>query len=300
MAGGANPTTSVLYALAANSAIAVAKGAAAFVTGSGAMLAEAVHSVADAGNQVLLLLGIKQSTRPPSDQHPMGYGKTIYFWSFLVAVILFTIGGMFSIYEGVDKLRHPHALVSPMWAVGVLIFAIIAESISLWGALREINKVRGDRGYFQWFRESRQSALIVVFGEDIAALLGLIFALVAVVATMLTGNPLFDAIGTIMIGILLIVIAIFIAVEVRALLIGQGVEKPERARMLQFLADRPEVGKVFNMITLHMGDDVMVAIKAQMQPADGDLVAGINRVEADFRQAFPYVQWLFFEPDSQD
>jgi cation diffusion facilitator family transporter len=224
MAGQADSLKSILFALFANSAIAVAKGVAAIITGSGAMLAEAIHSVADAGNQLLLILGLRQTKKTPTDDHPLGFGKSIYFWSFLVAVILFSVGGMFSLYEGSHKLLHPEPLSFPWVAIAVLLFAIVAESISLWGCLREVNKERRGRSMFQWFRQSRSSALIVVFGEDIAALLGLVFALAAVTATFLTGNPLWDALGTIMIGVLLIVIAFFIAIEVKDLLIGQSVD----------------------------------------------------------------------------
>ena len=200
MSGQADSLKSILFALFANSAIAVAKGVAALLTGSGAMLAEAIHSVADAGNQLLLILGLRQARREPTEDHPLGFGKSIYFWSFLVAVILFSVGGMFSVYEGVHKLRHPEPLSYPWVAIGVLVFAIVAESISLWGCLREVNKERFGRSIIQWFRNSRSSALIVVFGEDVAALLGLVFALLAILATVVTGNPLWDALGTISIG----------------------------------------------------------------------------------------------------
>ena len=188
MAGQADSLKSILFALFANSAIAVAKGVAAFITGSGAMLAEAIHSVADAGNQLLLILGLRQTRKAPTDDHPLGFGKSIYFWSFLVAVILFSVGGMFSVYEGVHKFLHPEPISHPWIAIAVLVFAIVAESISLWGCLREVNKERHGRSLAQWFRQSRSSALIVVFGEDIAALLGLVFALAAIFATHLTGR----------------------------------------------------------------------------------------------------------------
>jgi cation diffusion facilitator family transporter len=225
---------SIFFALGANFAIAVAKGVAAFITGSSAMLAETIHSLADSGNQLLLLLGLSQTRRPPDDDYPLGFGKSIYFWSFLVAVILFSMGGMFSVYEGVHKYLHPQPIQQPMIAIGVLVFAIIAETISLWGCMREVNKERHGRSLGKWFRESRTSELIVVFGEDVAALLGLVFALAAILVSMVTGNPVWDAIGTLMIGVLLVVIAFFIAIEVKALLIGQSVEPSLRREMQQF------------------------------------------------------------------
>lgn len=302
MAGQADSLKSILFALVANSAIAVAKGFAALVTGSGAMLAEAIHSVADAGNQLLLILGLKQTRKAPTDDHPLGFGKSIYFWSFLVAVILFSVGGMFSLYEGTHKLMHPEPLTYPWVAIGVLVFAIIAESVSLWGCMREVNKERHGRSIVQWFKNSRSSALIVVFGEDIAALLGLALALLAVVATMLTGNPLWDALGTISIGVLLIVVAVFIAVEVKDLLIGQSVEPKYLAEIKQFLAERTEILEVYNVLTMQFGPDAMVAIKARMVPTGSEqaMIAAINKVELELRSEFEMISWLFFEPDVKD
>ena len=293
---------SILYALFANLAIAIAKFGAAFWTGSGAMMAEAIHSLADSCNQLLLLFGMKQSKRPPDLDYPLGYGKSIYFWSFLVAVILFSLGGMFSIYEGVHKFSNPEPLKSPMIAVGVLIFAIIAESVSLWGCMQAVNKERFGRTLIRWFRESRSSELIVVFGEDIAALLGLVLALVAVLAAAITGNPVYDAIGTMTIGGLLVVIAFLLAVEVKDLLIGQGVEIHISDNMRRFLLERPEVEKIYNLLTLQMGPDAMIAVKARMRPtgSEDELLNAINRVELEFRQAFPMAKWLFFEPDNRD
>lgn len=302
MAGQANSLKSILYALFANSAIAVAKGVAAFVTGSGAMLAEAIHSVADAGNQLLLILGLRQTRKAPTDDHPLGFGKSIYFWSFLVAVILFSVGGMFSVYEGTHKLMHPEPLNHPWVAIGVLVFAILAESVSLWGCMQEVNKERHGRSIIQWFRNSRSSALIVVFGEDVAALLGLVFALAAVLATMLTGDPFWDALGTILIGVLLIVIAFFVAIEVKDLLIGQSVEPATLDEMREFLDARPEIRELYNVLTMQFGPDAMVAIKARMVPAGSEqaLIQAINAVEQDFRTRFPAISWLFFEPDLED
>jgi len=293
---------SILYALFANLAIAIAKAAAAFWTGSGAMMAEAIHSLADSCNQLLLLFGMKQSRRPPDLDYPLGYGKSIYFWSFLVAVILFSLGGMFSIYEGLHKFSHPEALKSPMIAVGVLLFAIIAESVSLWGCMQAVNKERHGRRLSLWFRESRSSELIVVFGEDVAALLGLVIALLAVLTAAITGNPIYDAIGTIIIGGLLVVIAFLLAVEVKDLLIGQGVEIHISDKMRKFLLERPEVDKLYNLLTLQMGPDAMVAVKAKMRPtgSEDELLNAINRVEREFRKAFPMAKWLFFEPDKRD
>lgn len=299
MSHGADSLKSILFALCANLAIAIAKGVAAVVTSSGAMLAEAIHSLADTGNQGLLLIGLRHAKRPPSPDFPLGYGRAIYTWSFLVALILFSVGGLFSLYEGFHKLAHPEPLASPWWAVGVLVFAIGAESVSMWGCLREVDKARRGRSLWGWFRASRQSELLVVFGEDLAALVGLVLALAAVGATMLTGNPLYDSLGTIAIGVLLVVVAIFVAIEVKALLIGQGVDPMVDGEMRRFLGEQPEVAQLLNLLTMQMGDRVMVAVKARMSPAAdaSALIDAINRVEARFRGAFPEVMWLFFEPD---
>ncbi len=302
MAGKADSIKTIFFALGANFAIFLSKLVAAVLTGSGSMLAEAVHSLADCGNQGLLLLGLKRAKRPPSPDFPLGYGKAIYFWSFLVALLLFSVGGVFSVYEGLHKLQHPEPLKWPWLAVGVLGFGIIAEGFSMWGCLREVNKARGAQSLWRWFRDSRQSELIVIFGEDLAALLGLAFALVAVLLTMATGNPLFDALGSIVIGVLLVVVAVFVAKEVQDLLIGQSVDPDVRAAMQRFVEQQPEVKRVFNMITLQLGPEIMVAIKAEMNRflSPKDMIDDINRVEERFKAQFPEVKWSFFEPDLRD
>ncbi|MGH8028824.1 MAG: cation diffusion facilitator family transporter [Arenimonas sp.] len=303
MAGKGDSVRTIFYALGANFAIFVTKAFAAWTTGSSAMLAEAVHSLADCGNQGLLLLGIKRAKRSPSPDYPLGYGKEIYFWSFLVALMLFCVGGMFSLYEGWHKLHATAPLTKPWLAVGVLTFGIIAESISMRACLVEVNKSRGSLGLWRWFRESRQAELVVIFGEDLAALLGLVFALVAVVLTMITGNPLYDALGTLGIGVLLIVVAVFVAVEIKAMLIGQSVEVQTRDAIRQFIEQRPEIGEIFNVITLQLGNDIMVAVQAA--PADPSMstaanIVRINAVEAALRARFTDVKWCFFEMDDSD
>jgi cation diffusion facilitator family transporter len=302
MSGHADSTRAIFFALGANFAITVAKGIAAFFSGSGAMLAETVHSLADCGNQVLLLVGMKQAKRPSSPDHPLGYGKAVYFWSFLVAVMLFTLGGMFSLYEGIHKLSHPEPIEQWWLAVAVLAFSIIAEAISMRACIVEVNKAKGVQSLREWFRESRQAELIVIFGEDLAALSGLSLALIAVGLAVLTGNPLWDALGTIAIGVLLIVVAVFVAVEVKAMLIGQSADPRVTADMKAFLQDRPDVARVFHLITLQLGADVMVSAKVEVAGARtaAELVSSINGVEKAFRARFPQVRWSFFEPDDRD
>lgn len=245
---------------------------------------------------------MRQAKRPPSEDYPLGWGRALYFWSFLVAILLFSVGGMFSIYEGVHKLSSPEPLQRPWLAVGVLVFGIVMESISMRGCMQEVNKARDGLGLWQWFKQTRSSELLVIFGEDLAALLGLALALLAILATILTGNLLFDAVGTIAIGVLLVVVAIAVAVEVKALLIGQGVEPRRRQELLDFLAGRPEVAEVLNLITLQLGPEVMVSVKARMAPAADNLalVHNINAVERAMKARFPDVAWSFFEPDVAD
>jgi len=302
VAGQANSIRSILFALGANFAIALAKLGGAIATGSSAMLAEAIHSFADSGNQGLLLWGLAQAKRPPSPDYPLGHGKEIYFWSFIVALVLFMLGGVFSIYEGWHKFSDPEPLSYPWVAVGILAFGVAAESVSLYGCLVEVNKVRRGRGLWQWFRESRHSELVVVLGEDLAALLGLALALVAVLATMVTGDPRYDAGGSIAIGVVLVIVAIGIAIEIKGMLIGQSADPLVEKALREFLARREEITQVYSVLTLQLGASLMVAVKARMRESGSvePMIASINRVEAAMRAAFPEIQWLFFEPDLTD
>ena len=302
MSAGADSLKSIFFALGANFLIAVAKTTGAVFTGSSSMLAEAIHSYADCANQALLLWGLKEAGRAPNPDHPLGYGKAIYFWSFIVALMLFSMGGLFSIYEGVHRL-HANEPVEHAWiAVAILAFGIGAESVSLWGCLREVNKERGTQSLWQWFRSSRQSELLVVFAEDIAALGGLAIAMVFIGLAIATGNPVWDAAGSICIGALLVLVALLVGTEVKALLIGQSVEKAVLRRMRTYLEARPETETIYNLITQQLGRDVMVAVKARMKPVASAeaLITTINAIEKDFRAAFPQVLFLFFEPDLKD
>jgi len=301
MSAQADSLKSVLYALAANFGIALAKSVAAVITRSGSMLAEAIHSFADCGNQALLLWGMKSAKQQPDDDHPLGYGKAIYFWSFVVAILLFSVGGLFSIYEGWHKLHSTEPLNRPWIALGVLLFSIVLESFSMAGCMREVNKVRVGRSWFRWFRESRQAELVVIFGEDLAALCGLTLAFFAVLATMLTGNLVYDALGSIAIGVLLVVVAFFVSVEVKAMLVGQSAESPVRQGIHDFIGRASSVEQVLNVITLHFGDDVMVAIKARFRevPSVAELSKRINEIEGGLKQAYPQIKWIFFEPDTE-
>jgi cation diffusion facilitator family transporter len=297
----ADSVRTILYALGANLAIAAAKTGAAIFTGSSSMLAEAIHSYADAGNQGLLLLGMKRAKQPPSPDYPLGYGKAIFFWSFIVALVLFSLGGLFSLYEGWHKLHATQPLSYAWVAVAILVFGIAAETVSLRACLQEVAKVRHGRSLWRWFRESRQSELVVILGEDLAALLGLVLALAAILITIYTADPMWDALGSMAIGAVLIVVAIGIAVEIKGLLIGQSIDPAAERQMKSFLEQHPGVKRVLRLLTLQLGTSVMVAVKLQMEATDAaEMVAAINDAEKALRGEFPEIQWLFVEPDVVD
>ena len=289
----------IYFALVANAVIALAKGCAAWFTGSTSMLAEAVHSLADCGNQGLLLLGLARSARPADSEYPLGYGREIYFWSFIVALMLFSMGGMFSIYEGMHKLAGNAPLKDPWIAIAVLVVSLFAESISLSKCLIQVNAARAGQSLWRWFRQTRQSELLVILGEDIAATLGLGLALLAVAVAMATGDPFYDALGSIVIGVLLLIVAVGVGVETKALLVGQSAEPALQREISRFLGARAEVAEVLNLITLQHGAYVVVAVKAHMAERDSvpRMIAAINDCERALRAAFPQVHWIFFEPD---
>jgi len=266
------------------------------------MLAEAIHSYADTGNQVLLYLGLKQSLRPPDAEHPLGYGMLSYFWSFIVALMLFSLGGLFSIYEGVHKLNNPEAL-SQLWvAILVLILAIFLEGASLLGCLREIKLIRGERPFREWLKHTRSSELVVVLGEDIGAQLGLILALSFLILAAITGNPIYDAIGSICIGGVLLVISAFIASRVRSLLVGRSAD-PEIQELIEaIISEQEAIVRVFNIITIQYGPDTMLAAKVKMQPGiDIETAVGeLNALERKLKENIPKLAWCFIEPDVTD
>jgi len=304
MASSSHSSTAraILYAFLANSGIALAKTWAAWLTGSGSMLAEAIHSYADAGNQVLLFLGLRQSTRPPDPEHPLGYGKLSYFWSFIVAVLLFTMGGLFSIYEGFHKLQHPEPLNQVWVALLVLVFAIVLEGFSLLGCLKEIAKLRGDRSFKDWLKHTRASELVVVLGEDIAALIGLVLAFAFVSLASLTDNTTYDAMGSICIGIVLLVVSVFVAVRVQSLLVGRSADPLIQEAIERIIGQEPDIEKLLNTITMQFGPDTMLAAKIKMR-SGMDIeaaVQSINALERKLKEEIPKLAWCFIEPDVVD
>ena len=298
MARGSETTRSIVVSLGANVAIAVAKLAGSLMTGSGSMLAEALHSVADSGNEGLLLWGRREAKKRPTALHPLGQGRATYFWSFIVALLLFSMGGVASVYEGIRKLSAGEHIESPWLAIGILIFAAVAEAISLYVALRQINRVRGSRSLWSWFRTTRRSELIIVFGENGAALAGLGVALIAVLLTVWTGDPLYDAAGSIIIGVLLVVVAVAIGAQTKSLLIGESASPRVRRDIKAFLGAWPGIAAMREFITLQHGEDVFVAAKAEIQgtPSIREVEAAIAACEAGLKAAFPEVRWVFLEP----
>src|ERR1700761_568967 len=289
----------IFYALAANFGIAVCKFGAAAFTGSGAMFAEAIHSTADCGNQLLLLFGMKRAQAPANALHPLGSGREVYFYALVVALLLFFVGGAFSVYEGVHRLTHTEPLSNPVVALVILGVSVVLEAFSLAGAMREIRKGAPNKTLWRWFRETRESELLVVAGEDIAALAGLAIAFCAVLATMVTGNPMYDAAGSIGVGLLLMVISYLVAREVKSMIVGESASPEVRRAIEAHLRGRTEIRSIINMITLQWGRHVVVAVQAEMiDYASGRaMVDAINVIEADLQATFPQVRWGFFEPE---
>jgi cation diffusion facilitator family transporter len=293
----------ILRALGANFAIAVAKGIGAAITGSGAMLAETLHSLSDCANQLLLLLGLRQSRRPASPEYPLGQGRNLYFWSFMVAMLLFLGGGAYSVYEGIHKLKHPEPLSSPIVAVGILAFGLAVESWAMSGALKVVAQRKGQRSLTRYLRETKDSDLVVIFGEDFAAVVGLALALIAVAVAWVTGDPLWDAIGTLAIGAVLIAVAVFLSVEIKSLLLGEAAD-PALVKVIdEVAAEDPRIIKVLRALAVQQGPgEIMVALKLQFRDdlVTNALVEAINQFEKRLRDRSPEVKWSFIEPDNAD
>ena len=289
----------ILYAFIANLGIAIAKLGAAFYTGSGSLLAESIHSFADCGNQVLLFIGLKQADKPADEKHPLGYSKIIYFWSFIVAILLFSMGGLYSIYEGWHKLHNPEVLKHVWVALLVLAFGVVLESFSLLGALKEIKKIRKGKTLSTWFKNTRNAELVVILGEDTGAILGLIIAFVFVLISGITGDPVYDALGSISIGVILIIISIFIGWRIKALIIGRSAE-PDLVELIDsIIKEDDSIEKLLNTITMQFGPDIMLAAKLKMKTGLSieEAVKQINELEDEIQRQVPTVKWCFIEPD---
>ncbi|HJV38481.1 MAG TPA: cation diffusion facilitator family transporter [Geothrix sp.] len=293
-------TRAIALALAANGGIAVSKFGVFLLTGSSSLLTEAIHSAADCANQVLLFIGLRQGTRPAGPKHPLGHGQAAFVASFLVALLLFSVGGLYSLVEGIHKIRHPEQPHHLGWAVALLVFAILLEGASLRGALRAAEPERRGRSLLRYLRQSSRTELVVVLAEDIAALLGLVLALAAVLLTLATGNGVWDGIGSVAIGLLLIAVALFVGVEVASLLMNEAPPLALRAALRSAVEEAPAVDQVLGLVAVVVGSDrLMVALKVKFhdQPSGTALVAAINALERDLHQRFPQIQHLFVEPD---
>jgi cation diffusion facilitator family transporter len=295
-------TKAILYAFVANLGIALAKLAASIYTHSGSMLAEAIHSFADCGNQVLLFIGLKQAQRPPSAKYPLGQGKVTYFWSFVVALLLFSMGGLFSMYEGWHKLSAHEPLHQAWVALLVLGVSILLEFGSLLGCLREIKKLRKERSLGYWVKHTRNAELVVVLGEDLAALLGLAVAFAFLGLAVVTGNPVFDALGSITIGVILVCVSIFIAVRIKGLIVGRSAEEDLQEGVRAEIRANTGIQELLNAITLQLGPQVMLAIKVRMKSGLSieQAVDHLNELERNIKAKFPEVAWCFVEPDNAD
>jgi cation diffusion facilitator family transporter len=301
VSGSEGSRKAIFAAFAANLGIAVAKFLGFVFTNSSSMLAEAVHSLADTGNQLLLLLGARRSTRPATAEHAFGFGRERYFWAFVVALVLFIGGATFAIYEGVEKILHPHELESPEWAIGILLVAMVLESLSLRTAWREARRADVERvGMVRFVRRSRAPELPVVLLEDTGALAGLLLALGGVTLTLVTDEPIFDGIGTLCIGILLALIAVTLAVEMKSLLIGESAVPEEERRISEALVGGPEVHSVIHLRTQHLGpEDLLVAAKLEFDDdlTMPELARAIDAAEARVRAQVPAARLMFLEPD---
>lgn len=290
----------IIAALLANSGIAITKFIAWAISGSASMLAEAVHSVADTGNQALLLLGSRQAARKADQEHPFGYGRERFVYAFVVAIILFSIGGVFSIYEGINKLANPHEITNAWVPIAVLVIAIVLESFSLRTAVRESNLVRGEQTWIQFVRHAKAPELPVVLLEDIAALVGLVFAFLGVGLTVITGNSTWDAVATLAIGALLVLVAIILGIETKSLLVGEGATVADATAIRDAINEHPEVEALIHMKTLYLGpEELLVAAKVAFSPKKKlpDIAAAINALEAKVRSAVPTARVIYIEPD---
>lgn len=287
----------IIAALLANLGIALSKFVAFLLTASASMLAESIHSAADTTNQGLLLLGGRRAKREATEQHPFGFGRERYFWSFVVSLMLFSLGGLFALFEGVEKLLHPHELESPGIALGVLGVAIVLESFSLRTAVRESNPLRRGRSWWTFIRDAKVPELPVVLLEDVGALAGLVCAVLGVGTAMATGDARWDGAGTIAIGVLLIVIAGVLAVEMKSHLIGESADTATQERIRATISSHADVAALLMLRTLHLGpDDLLVAAKVDLR-GPRDPSDSINEIERDLRSEVPLATMILIEPD---
>ena len=297
-------TGQIIQSLVANVLIAGSKAVAAAITRSGAMLAEALHSFSDCGNQLLLLFGVRRSRLPADHKHPLGHGRSLYFWSFIVALLLFTGGGVFSIHEGIHKLEEPEPVGPILVGVIILLVSLALEGWSCLSNVRELNRRRGAVGFFRYLRDTKDADLVVVFGENAAAVIGLLFALAAIVLARETGDGRWDAVGSLAIGVVLVGVAIFLGNEIRSLLVGEAADPDTERAVREIAAADPHVAQVLRVLSIQQGaGEVMVALKLRWKPGlttGGQLEQLTNELEARIAARCPDVKWTFVEPDVED
>jgi cation diffusion facilitator family transporter len=296
-------TKAVIAALAANLSIAVAKFVGFAVTASSSMLAEGVHSLADSGNQFLLLIGGKRAQRAATTQHPFGYGRERYIYAFLVSIVLFSLGGLFAIYEGLHKIQHPEPIDSPEWAFGILGFAILAEGLSFRTAAKEAAKLKGEASFWQYIRRAKAPELPVVLLEDFGALIGLLLAIAGISASVLTDDGRWDGYGSLAIGVLLVIIAMVLVVEMKSLLIGEGASRKDVEAIRAAIEIEPDVIRVIHLRTEHLGpEELLVGTKVEFvhELTVPEVAAAIDRVERSIRAGVPSARLIFVEPDVHD
>ncbi len=290
---------SIKAALFANASIAAAKTVGAIVTGSASMVAEAIHSAADCGNQLLLMWGLKTSTKEADINHPLGYGMNVYFWSFIVALVLFTLGGVYSVYEGIHKVMHPEPLQHISIALAILAFGMLMEGRSLWICVKEIKEQHPGKTFQWFFKETRSPELLVIFAEDVAAMTGLAIAFIFLTIAAITGNPIFDAIGSLFVGMLLIAVATFLFLEIKALMIGQSVDPVVRRSLREHIFNHcEEIEHTYDCTTLQMGKEAVLLLRVRLKEKEDakKVFEDIDAIEKSISQKFPQFTTIFVEP----
>lgn len=290
---------SIKAAMLANASIAAAKTFGAVTTGSASMMAEAIHSASDCGNQLLLMWGVKSSAKEADVNHPLGYGMNVYFWSFIVALVLFSLGGVYSVYEGIHKVLAPEPLKNVEWAIGILLFGVIMEGRSFLICLKEIKALHPGKSFQWFFKETRSPELLVIFAEDLAALVGLAIALVFLTIAWLTGNPIFDAIGSLFVGILLVAVAAFLFLEIKALMIGQSVDPVVRRALREHIFHKcDQIEHTYDCTTLQMGSEAVLLMRVRMAEKEDakKIIEDIDTIEKSISEKFPQFTTIFIEP----
>lgn len=304
MSSTGGSTKVIITALIANLGISAAKFIGAFISGSASLLAEAIHSLVDSTNQVLLLVGSKKSIKPPDENHPLGYGREAFFWSFIVAILLFSLGGLFAIYEGIHKLSDHTELNNPLLGLTILIFSVILESYSFWACYKEVKIQKSSMSLWQWFKSTKSSELLVIFTEDFAALLGLIIASLCLTFAWITGNSQWDAIGSLLVGGILVLVALLLSIEIKSFIIGESSNPEIKEFLIREVPHFFPTGRILKCIAVQTGsDEILLSYKIHPGNTQQSLHSGIqllNELERRTKEQFPSIKWQFVEFDTED